>query len=104
MNIRIESTLTDPPESRTTLSGEAALIFRVATVGWPVEARVKLGKEPEAFIRSRRLAAMCQRGDAVVLEATGLSPRTDHSVAAILLHGVSQVKVVGRFVVPGLLR
>lgn len=105
MNITIKGTLAQAPENRTTLSNEASVIFTVLGVGgWPVEARVKLGQN---FREAEDLAAFCKRGDEVEVEATGLSPRTDHSVAAILLRGVTRVELRGAygcFVVPGLLR
>jgi hypothetical protein len=101
MNIRITGALIADPENRTTLSGEASVIFTIdGGRGWPIEARVKLGTD---FRTAERLAHSCKRGDAIEVEASGCSPRTDHSVAAILLLEVARVNV-GGFVVPGLLR
>lgn len=75
--------------------------------GWPVEARVNLGREPEHFLAAERIASTCKRGDEVTVVGEGLTARSDHSVLAVLMRNVKSVEArgdYGCFVVPGLLR
>lgn len=102
MNITVRGVLSQAPEHRTTLEGEAALIVHVAPTspGLPVEARLILGDE---FSRAEAIAGMARRGDEVTVGADGAISRTD----TVVLVGVNAVELRGAygcFVVPKVVR
>lgn len=62
-----------------------------ADAGFPFEARQDVGADPCAITAAAAKQRLLRRGSTVTVYARGISPRTDHHCAVLLLHGVTDV-------------
>lgn len=92
--VRITGELAADAQLRMT-AGEhpSALLFLQIqpTKGLPFLARKNCGSSAAEILAAKCQERLFRRGQAVVVEAAGITPRTDHDRAVLMLEGVTAV-------------
>lgn len=92
--VRITGTLARQAELRMSTGDQphGFLFLHIeADAGFPFEARQDVGADPCAITAAAAKQYQLCRGATVTVYARGISPRTDHHRAVLLLHGVTDV-------------
>ena len=92
--VRITGTLARQAELRMSTGAQphGFLFLHIESgAGLPFEARQDVGTDPCAITAAATKQHQLRRGSTVTVYARGITPRTDHHQAVLMLHGVTDV-------------